>query len=338
MISIRKTATELDRLEELSRAAVSCYRQAINSVENHAIEINPSQSAQFRSQLHILNEKVKAAGSPDELKTVQALFDQELKGYQKMAQEQIERLRKDFAAAASAVEVLAKSVTSNSSGLDQDMGRQLDRLRKVAASDNLVEIRSEILVTVDKIAASIKSMNDSNQLAIAQMKDEIRLLHDQVKAARGPQPAISEAGGANGQAGNLAVAKFTAQNRPFSALLAVVENLQGLRMLYPPNTVESGLCSFEARFKSLLPGAVVERRGKHQFIAILESDPKEVIAMSRELAKKLSLPLIEEEKGVSHTLRLSAGVGVLEFMPGTDGRKFETKLDQLAEALSGSNS
>lgn len=339
MISLRKTATELDRLEELSRTALACYGAAIHSAENHAIEIDPLHSARFRSQLRVLNERLKAGASNDELNAVRASFDAEMKDYQKTAREQIERLRKDFAAAAAALEALAKSVASNGTDLDQDLNRQLAHLKRAAASNDLQEIRSEVHVAVNKIATSVQSMHVSNQMAIAQMKDEIRLLHEEVKAARGSKPADSAAGAAglaaDGLAPNRMVAKFTAQNRPFSALLAVVENLSGLRMLYPPNAVENGLCSFESRFRGLLPGAVVERRGRHQFIAILDADPKDVIAMSGELAKKLSLPIVEVEKGVSHTLRLAAGVGVLEFKPGTDPGKFESKLEQLAQALSG---
>jgi len=334
MISLRKTATELDRLEELSRTAIACYGQAIHSAENHAIEIDPLHAARFRSRLSLLNERVKAGASTQELNAVQASFDGELKDYQKTAREQIERLRRDFAAAAAAVEALAKTVASNGTDLDQDLNRQLAHLKRAAASNDLQEIRSEVHAAVTKIATSVQSMHASNQMAIAQMKDEIRLLHEEVKAARGSKTADADAA-ADALAANRTLAKFTAQNRPFSALLAVVENLNGLRMLYPPNAVESGLCSFESRFRGLLPGVVVERRGKHQFIAILDTDQKDVIAMSGELAKKLSLPFVEEEKGVSHTLRLSAGVGILEFKPGTDPGKFESKLEQLAQALSG---
>ncbi|HEX6896568.1 MAG TPA: hypothetical protein VF146_14915 [Bryobacteraceae bacterium] len=331
MISIRKTVTELDRLEELNRAAVACFSQAIHSVEKHAVEMDPSQLAQFCSDLHRLSEMAGNAGAPQELSAVQSSFDGQVHAYSDKMREKILRLRSDFAAAMAALDAFSNSVTSNTSDLDHDLQRQLERLKKSAhASQDLTEIRTEVDATVEKVAASVQRMHAANQMSMAQMKDEIRLLHEEVKAARAarqtqdcPQPPR-------------ATQALAAQNKRSSVLLAVVRNLDGLRTLYPPNVIESSLYSFQERFKSLLPGSVViERRAKEQFAAVLDLEPSAVIAMSGEMAQKLSPPFVEEDRGSRYTLRLDSGVGVLEFHPGTSPSKFESKLDQLARALSG---
>jgi hypothetical protein len=47
LISIRKTATELERLDELKKTAVSCYALAICATEQYAIELDWEQAAHF---------------------------------------------------------------------------------------------------------------------------------------------------------------------------------------------------------------------------------------------------------------------------------------------------
>ena len=331
MISIRKTVTELDRLEELNRTAVACCSQAIQSVEKHAVEMDPSQLAQFCSDLHRLSEMAGSAGAPQELSAVQSSFDGQVHAYSDKMREKILRLRSDFAAAMAALDAFSNSVTSNTSDLDQDLQRQLERLKKSAhASQDLTEIRTEVDATVEKVVASVQRMHAANQMAMAQMKDEIRLLHEEVKAARAVRPAPDQPQPLR------ATQALAAQNKRFSVLLAVVQNLDGLRTLYPPNVIESALYSFQERFKSFLPGsAAIERRGKDQFAAVLDLEPSAVIAISGEIAQKLSPPFVEEDRGSRYTLRLDSGVGVLEFHPGTPPSKFESKLDQLARALSG---
>ena len=60
MISLRKTATELERLEELHRAAVNCYSQALRSTEQNAIELDAAQAAHFRGQVQALRDQLRA--------------------------------------------------------------------------------------------------------------------------------------------------------------------------------------------------------------------------------------------------------------------------------------
>ncbi len=79
MISLRKTATELERLEELHRAAVNCYSQALRSTEQNAIELDSGQAAHFRTQLQALRDQLRADASSRELDAVQTSFDTELK-------------------------------------------------------------------------------------------------------------------------------------------------------------------------------------------------------------------------------------------------------------------
>jgi GGDEF domain-containing protein len=331
MISLRKTVTELDRLEEFHRSALNCYSQALRSTEQNAIELDTAQAAHFRSQLQALQDQLRADAGASELQSVQTAFDTELKDYRDKTRDQIQRLRREVQAATAAVESFAGSINESEVNLESGLKRELNSLNQSAASDNIQEIRGAIRASTAKIAASVEQMRSSNQLAIAQLKDEIRLLHQEVQAARRPQTAASPP--ENPQLTSR-LQELIKKNSSFSVLLVVVRNLDGLENCYSSNLIDSALSRFQSRFEGILPSsAMVGRWTKDQFAAILSTPPANVIQMSSEVVRKLSEPILEQEKGATHSLVFNPRAGVIEFSPGSDLAKFQVRLKQLASAL-----
>ena len=334
MISLRKTVTELDRLEEFQRTAVSCYSQALRSSSQHAIELDAGQVAHFRAQLQALREKLEADAGARQMESVQTAFEAELKDYWDKTRNQVQRLRKDVEAAAAAVEAFAGSVNESEILLESGLKRELQHLKQSATSDDIREIRGAIETTTAKITTSIDQMRTSNQLAIAQLKDEIRLLHQEVKAARAKTETAPETQKVDNRVVNSRIDELIRQNKSFSVLLVVLCNFDGLQNCHSANIIANAVGSFQARFEGTLPsGAMVGRWAKDQFAAILGTAPANAMEMSSEVVRKLSAPFIENEKGTSRSVVFMPRAGVIEFRPGSDPAKFQAKLKQLADTL-----
>jgi GGDEF domain-containing protein len=332
MISLRKTATELERLEELHRTAVNCYSQALRSTEQNAIELDTAQAAHFRTQLQALRDQLRADAGPRELESVQSSFETELKQYRDKTGEQVQRLRREVQAAAAAVESFAGSINESEENLESGLRKELNSLNQRAASDDIKTIREAIRGATAKIADSVDQMRSSNHLAIAQLKDEIRLLHQEVQAARRsqtPDPSSESRQQITGR-----MEEFIKKKTSFSVLLVVVRNLEGLQNCYSAEVIGSSVRGFQARFENILPSsAIVGRWAKDQFAAILSTAPGNAIEMSSEVVRKLSEPFVEQEKGATHSIVFNPRAGVIEFTPGSDLAKFQARLKQLADAL-----
>jgi GGDEF domain-containing protein len=336
LISLRKTATELDRLEDFNRTAVNCYSHAIRSTEQHAVEVDSAHLAHFRAQLQALKNRLQDAAQPSQLEAVQTSFDAELKDYRDKTREQIDHLRREIKAATAAVESFATSVTANGTELESGLKHELQRLNQAAASDDVNQMRGAIRTATTKIAASVEHMRSANQLVIAQLKDEIRLLHQEVRAARRSNSAEPEPAKESRQKIDSQIDTLMRQGNGFSVLLVVVTNLEGMRNIHSSQLIENGLRAFESRFQSIVPGAAMTGRwSKDQFAAVLGTEPANAIAMSSEVMQKLSAPFIEQDQGTSRSLSFNVKAGVIEFRPGTDPSKFQAKLKQLAGALAG---
>jgi len=318
----------------MSRAAVRCYSQALRSTEQHAVEVDAAELAQFRAQLQALQSRLEDAGQAGQLESVQATFDTELREYQDKSRKQIERLRKDIREATAAVEEFASSVTANGRELEKGLNHELQQLNQAATSDNLNEVRGAIRNATAKISASVEQMRTANQAVIAQLKDEIRLLHEEIRSTLRRAPSEQSAANESRHKLDNQIDALIQRGSQFSVLLVVVTNLEGMRNCHSQPLIETGLRSFESRFADVVPGAALTGRWAiDQFAAVLSTEPANAIALSNDVVKKLSAPFLEQEDGMSRNLSFGVKAGVVEFRSGADPAKFQAKLKQLAGAL-----
>ena len=334
MISIRKTSNELERLEEFGQSAVACYSEAIGLTDRYATEFNAEQVAHFREQLQALAHQLRGAGNPQQIKSVQVSFEAEVKEFQRRVRDYLDQLRREVTAAEGAVAAFSTSFNQSGSELEAGVKRDLDQLNKVAAGDDIHRIRGAIQTATAKITADVGKMRASNQLAIAQLKDEIRVLHQEIQGMqRSARPAGEEQSPAR-QHLNSRMEELARRGRPFSVLLAVIKNLQGLHNCHAPKVIESGLNTFKARFQNTLPGsATVAHWNKDQFAAVLEIERMLAIATSRDIMRTLSKPIVEEADGALHTMLFEVNTGVIDFQPGADPGEFQKKISQLVVTL-----
>lgn len=335
MISLRKSINELDRLDESNRAAVDCYGLAIEAVEKHAVDIDATQVEVFQSNLQALREKVKPDITAETLRAVQESFGAELKAYSEKAQQAIQRLRNDFRAASQAVESFAGSYAASDTDLDVGVKRELQRLDKAARTAELEELRSVATSVSASIVSSFERVRSSNQLAITQLKDEIRVLHQEVEAARKraagkpspPTPAQHEV--------FRQIDTVRMRNVPFSVIVVAVKNLSGLQSCYSKVAIEKTFASLQARLKSALPGGSASSRwNESQFVAVVTLEPVAAMAKSRELAKELSGSYVVQD-GAFQTVTLEATAGVLDCKRQADPVSLRNRLEQLSEVLAG---
>jgi hypothetical protein len=289
VISLRKTVSELEKLDDFRHTALDTYALTIGATGEHVVEIDASHTADFRSKMDALRNLVKPDTTADQLIGIQSSFKAELRSYSEKAKQLIERLRNDVRAASRAIEAFAGSFAASGTDLNGEVKRELQRLDKALRADDITEIRTIIRTVSSSIASSVERMRDSNQLATVQLKDEIRLLHKELKSGRqSPTPAqFSVSSQQKETYGH--IDSLIQQKTPFSLMLIAVKNFQGLQSCYPKAAIENAFSSLHARLEGALPpGSRAERWAEAQFLAILTVEPAKALVVSRDLSKKLS--------------------------------------------------
>ena len=334
VISLRKSINEHDQLTECKRTAVDCYGLAIGAVAEHAVEVDTAQATQFRSTIQSLREQVKQDITAEQLRALQASLTTELEAYSEKVHHRLQRLRDDVRAASEAVEVFAGNFAASGSDLDVEVKRDLQRLDKAARTASLDELRGVIGDVSASIAGSFERVKSSNQLAITQLKDEIRVLHKEIEIARKARAAGRRAPTPAQKEIFLQIDAFRQRNKPFSVILVTVKNLRGLQSCYSKVAVESTLASLHIRLKNALPGGSASSRWTDsQFAAIVSVEGAAAMAMSRQLAKELSGGYVVQD-GAFQTVALEANAGVIDCKPQADPSSLQRRLEQLSDALS----
>jgi GGDEF domain-containing protein len=334
LISLWKTATDMNRLDELQRLTAEHYALAINAAAQYAVEIERSQAEEFRVHLQALAKALRVAATTDDLKTVESSFRGELRDYRDKSQAQLVKLRQEVTAAAAAVHSLAENVASNGSDHEKELERELKRLESAAKLDDLTDVRSSIHGAIGTIASSLDQMRRANQLVVAQLQNEIRLLHQAMQSERRSLYTDRASGAWNRQKMTARIDELLQRDEPFCILMIAVRNFGRLDGRYSRTVVENMLSALVSRFHNILgPEGTIGRWTEDQFVAMLPVQPANAIALSREVSQKLSGSYSVQENGLAQNISVQVGAGLAERRAGIDAAKYYRKLDQLAAAL-----
>lgn len=336
MISLRKAATELERLEELQQTLAKCYGLAIRSSAEYAVELDPRSTEYFRQRLLALDAQCSQASAPDHYNAVQASLRGELRSYRDQAREQMTRMRKDLHNAAAAMKVFAENVSSSGEDCELELRQEVERLEALTAIDDIEQIRGGIEAATGTILRSYSQLRRSHQLVVTQLQDEIRTLHQAMDNERSRMDRDHASGAWGRQKFNERIEHLLRNNEPFCVLLVSTRNLRRLERQYSPPVITEALRGLVQQFDGILGGeAMIGRWSEDLFGAILEMDPSGAMQLSTEINRKLSMSYPVWTTGVAQMLTLETSTGIVDRRRDSDPAKFYRKLDQMAAAMAG---
>jgi len=336
LISIRKAANELDRLETLRRVTAECYGLAIRSTAQYAVEVGPAMAEGFRRHLESLQDQLRNAVSPEEIQALQSSFRGKLRDHRDRSMEQLARLREELATAASAMQSFADSVTTAGTDHEDQLKAELAELVSSAQADDLDTLRNRVHSAARVITESVDQMKRSNRLVVAQLCDEIRLLHQEIEAGRKILTLDPAFNVWNRQTMEARVDELVRQNERFCFLEIHLRNLRRLESEHERGLIEAGLKALLQRFSAMVnQDGRIGRWSEENFGAILEMEPATAIAFSEKVSRTLSGTYSVQESGGSRTIAIQVSAGVIDCPVGTDAEMFRSKITQLSSALCG---
>ena len=334
MISIRKASDELERLEEIIHGARDSYRDAILSTAHYATEVDTAEVDEFRQHLRALEAAVASAQAPENWKALQSSFRGELRSYRDRTASQVANLRQQVRVASEAVQLFAENVAVIDSDHETQLKTSLQTLTKVAGAVNPETAGAAIRSTVNAISESLQVMRRRHHMAITELRQEIRVLHNHIEVERRAHLLDSATGVWNRQMLDTHIEGLLEKDKPFCLLLVCVRNLPRLDVRYSRSVVDGALKSLLHRFAEMLTeGATIGRWDERHFAAVLEIEPTAAMAVSRLVTKKLAGDYSVQENGISQTITLHAAAGVVDRPGGCEDAIFRTKLAQMIQVL-----
>ncbi len=334
MISILKTGSEMERLEKLKDMALECYGLALASTEENVIEVDLREAGLFRAELQSLAKQLGEAATPEDVRRIQDLFGEDLRGYRDSTHAQLRQLRKEMGAALSALEDFAEAAAARGDNHESELKQSLKSLETAAFSSRFEDIRAAIRAASAEILSSFEQLRAQNQFAVAQLKDEIRVLHQRVQAGRRSTPQVLDT--RTRQDVEERIDEMLKQNTSFCLVLIVLKNLKAQASRYSAAAVEDALHELQVRLRDALGDvSMLGSWAGNQFVAILNVAPSRAMAASRDAAQKIAEPYSCTHNGIPSSLVFQVAAGVVDHQGGSDVLKFHPKLASLSVALGG---
>ena len=335
LISIRKATDDLGKLEETIKTVRATYVHAILSTSHYSVEIDAGDSTKFRNNLEVVRAQAEGAADEEDWRSIQASFRGELRDHRDRSLARLTKLRNELKTAADAMEIFAENVVSSSADHKEGLQDALGTLDAVIREESILKVRDALVQTKAQISSSIERMEQEHHLIIAQLRDEIRSLHDQIDADRKAHHVDGATGVWNRQKLQSQMEQMLEHDESFCVLVVGIRNLRRLDQRYSPAVIEGGVKALLQRLAKMLgDNSMVGRWDEEIFAAILQIDPSYAISISRQASQKLSGTYTAQENGMSRNIELQAVAGVIERQRGMDKTAFYKKLDQMAEVLS----
>jgi GGDEF domain-containing protein len=336
VISIKKAAADIDRWEELIKAMAGAFEELVRAAGQYAVEVEPGAAGLFRKHLEVLIVQMSGARNSHDWKEAGASFRGELRDYRDQSCAQLDLLRGEIKAAAEAMLLVADSVAVAGADHTQVIQSTLTELKGLATRETMEEIKAGVLVAAGTIAEAIVMMRRSHQLAVAQMRDEIRLLHKQVDVERRAVYLDRATGVWNRQKIDSHISALVDQDQAFCVLLVFIGNLKRLDQRYSQDVIGATLKAFLQRFGAAMGDSVIIGRwSEEHFAAILDADLQTALGMSREASNRLSGTYTVQDNGLSQAVGLQVVAGVVDREPQASGFSLQDKLLKMAQALAG---
>ena len=321
-------------MEGLIQIVRESFRYAVHSTAEYAIEMDPAEAKLFREHLRALGETVAAAHSDDAWKALQASFRGELRDYHDQSTRWVTSLRQQIQVASEAVQLFAENVTAIDSDHEAQLKGALRDLNTLANAADSPALEACIRVAVGTISDSIELMRRRHQTAVAELRQEIRVLHKHIESGRKTQALDSTTGAWNRSGLQGKIDEMFETRQPFCVLVVGIRNLPRLDVRYSRAVVDGALRSLLQRFTKLLTeGAAVGRWDDQNFAAILHLEPTAASALSRLVTKNLTADYSVNENGAAQSIWLQASAGVVDRSHAPDAAALGQKVCEMTDAI-----
>jgi GGDEF domain-containing protein len=319
-------AEQLDRLQCLEQ----CYALAIRSAADYALDFDSSLIKEFQKHVHALEERVQGEASTEALRSIQASFRGELRDYRDKVQVYIQRLKSDLEGATEMMKTFATTFVANGADVEQKVRGELHNLEHAAESDDIGKLRESVRSATQEISRSYDELNKANQLVIAELQHEIRLLHREMESERRAAWTDAESGAWVKRKIDDRIEDLLKAADPFCVIVILVQNLKRLEMQCSKTLVSGALGALVKRCYGVVgEGTVVARLSEDKFAAVIEVESRAAHAIAHELGERLSNRYSVQENGIAQNISLRITCGAVDRARSGDATEFHRRLHQM---------
>jgi GGDEF domain-containing protein len=335
LVSLKKTVTELDRLDDLFQSSAASLRGVLRTLANHTLEIDLQAAEQLRSFLAAALEQLRAGELPEGFESVRAGFEREWPAFAAASHSRFELICRELSATVRALdEALTSAGNEIPGGAETALKNEIQQLRALSTVSDLTALLAGIRKCAANLESCLEAFRAERQRLVTQLKDEIRTLQAHLDAAKKEAQLDPVTGILNRRELERQIAEALEKKVRFSLMYIWLANYKYLERDLPQKQADALITSIVAAMRALLPaGTALGRWSDDEFYALLFVDKPTAIQASRELTFRLNGNF--ELGGGAASVKLRAGIGVVEARPNEDAAAFLKRGRELTNAIQG---
>lgn len=326
MLSLRRSMREIDETEAAQRAAAQAFAETAETAAKHVVEVDPDEAHRFRQQVLGLAERLGEKPSADELSAARGLFQNELRDYAAKAGVDIRRLKEELSAAAQAMQSFAQGISTSGNEHETVLNREFQLLTRAADDPDVRTVRAAIHETVATVTSSYQELKQAHSLVVAQLRDEIRVLHQE----RHRQQPLQDSGLTEKRILDSRIEEMLRRRQAFRLMLVGVP--QPSIKSVPPSVQDRAIQEFVRILRALSPGGDNPAQCSPRLYAVI-LPAKGPVPDTTAWQQQLATCHVFQEGGIPRTLRVEPRVTAIEYAAGDPPTLFFGRLSAASEDL-----
>lgn len=196
VLSLAKRITELERVEAVRTQLLSYCARGARASARTLVEFDEARVTELRDLLHLEAARIENAQTNSELHAAYNQIDAILEEHRSAGESYLRILRENLNSTARVLQAVLNQMAGSGAAHHDALEEDLERLKEIAHIEDIETLKRALHETAAQLAEKLQSMRREHQLIVTQLRDEIRILHQELQERAQmqiPSPAPSAA-------------------------------------------------------------------------------------------------------------------------------------------------
>jgi len=318
---------DTDRLI-LSRC-VALLRSIFEAIKQSVVETDPASVREFRQRIgqHIdLLHLTEALTDEAADAKFSGTFSNDMRHYADSANAYIRKIRQELETTAQALDSILQQTQGSRS--EQRLDEEVERLRSAVQEKDPESLKTRVSRSVEGISACVEQIRREKNVVIAQLQDEIRLLHQTIDNSRRAAETDPVTGVLKREEAVKAIRRDLAAGRHVGVVRISIANFAGLTMTHGAALMERVVTGMCKRLAEIVPGQAILALWQKEAVSVVL--PAALVGtISPDPVVVCTGHYVCMDDGSPRTIYVEAVAASLCSKPGEDADEFLAKLDRM---------
>jgi hypothetical protein len=181
VLSLAKRIAELERVEAVRTQLLSYCARGVRSAAKSLVEFDGGRVAGQRDLLQLEAVRIEESRTETELRAAYDQVDRILDEHRTEGDAHVRTLRENLNSTARVLQCVLTQIAGSGAAHHDALEADLQRLQEIAAIDEIEPLKRALNETAAHLAERLLHMRREHQLIVTQLRDEIRILHQELQ-------------------------------------------------------------------------------------------------------------------------------------------------------------